>query len=129
MRFLLDTHIFLWLILNSDRLSTTIREVVANKENDVFLSVVSLWEVIIKEKKGSLALPQSAEIYIPFYRIQHEINNLPITENAVIQLAHLPNIHKDPFDRMLVAQAIQYNLTLITVDSNILQYPVSCLKG
>jgi PIN domain nuclease of toxin-antitoxin system len=128
MKLLLDTHIFLWYITADLRLPKDFRDAIREPKNEVFLSVASLWEVIIKYNLGKLPLPQSPEIYIPTERRRHQIKSLSMHENAVKELINLPNLHRDPFDRVLICQTLANNLTLVTVDAQILQYNVPYLK-
>jgi PIN domain nuclease of toxin-antitoxin system len=127
MKLLLDTHIFLWLISGDTRLSASLRQIIRNPENDVYLSVVSIWEAIIKHGLGKLFLPEPPEIYLPKQRRLHLIQSLPVDEDSVSQLSKLPLLHRDPFDRMLISQALQYNLTIATADNAIRAYPVSVI--
>ena len=127
MRLLLDTHIFLWLISEQQRLSEATLNAISDRDNEVYLSVVSLWEVIIKHGRGRLRLPQPPDRYLPAQRERHQIASLPIDEACVLRLARLPNVHRDPFDRMLVCQAIENGLTIVTVDDEIRAYPVAVL--
>ena len=124
MKFLLDTHIFLWFISRDARLSGSLRQIIRDPENDVYLSVVSIWEVIIKYGLGKLFLPEPPEIYLPRQRRLHLIESLPVDEASVAQLSKLPLLHRDPFDWMLICQALQHNLTIATVDNAIRAYPV-----
>jgi PIN domain nuclease of toxin-antitoxin system len=96
--------------------------------NDVYLSVVSVWEAIVKFQIGKLPLPQPPEKYLPQQRERHRISSLPLDESSVSHLAVLPPIHRDPFDRMLVAQAIEHGLTFVTVDDAVAGYPVSVFR-
>ncbi len=91
------------------------------------LSVVSVWESIIKYQLGKLPLPESPEIYLPKQRNSHQITSLPIDENSVVRLIDLPLLHRDPFDRMLICQALQHQLIVATVDSAIRAYNVSMI--
>ena len=125
MRLLLDTHIFLWFISGDARLSDGMKESIRSSDNEVFLSIVSLWETIIKNRLGRLLLPEPAESYLPTQR--HEISSLSLDEASVSHLAELPAIHRDPFDRMLICQAMEHGLTIVTVDNTIRAYPVSIL--
>ncbi len=125
MKLLLDTHIFLWFISGDDRLPNDIQQGIRNTDNEVYLSVVSLWEVIIKHQLGKLPLPEPPERYLPIQRERHQIANLSLDEASVSQLAGLPLIHRDPFDRMLICQALEHNLTIVTVDDLIQAYSVS----
>ncbi|QQE67353.1 PilT protein-like protein (plasmid) [Leptolyngbya sp. BL0902] len=127
MRILLDTHIFLWFINADIRLSTTIRDTIRDPDNDVYLSSVSIWEVIVKYQLGKLSLPESPETYLPRQRDLHQIDSLALDEMSVIQLTKLPLSHRDPFDRMLICQALRNDLTIATVDSAIRAYSVSVI--
>jgi PIN domain nuclease of toxin-antitoxin system len=124
MRILLDTHIFLWFISGDTQLSTDIRDAIREPDNEIYLSAVSVWEVIVKYQLGKLPLPEPPETYLPKQRDLHQITSLSLDENSVIQLVKLPLLHRDPFDRMLICQALQNDLTIATVDSAIRAYPV-----
>jgi len=128
MKLLLDTHIFLWYITADLRLPTLFRDAIREPKNEVFLSVASLWETTIKYNLGKLPLPQSPDIYIPIERRRHQIKSLSLHENAVKELAQLPALHRDPFDRILICQALANDLTILTVDSQIQSYNVLYLK-
>lgn len=128
MKLLLDTHIFLWYITADLRLPTLFRDAVREPKNEVFLSVVSLWEMIIKYNLGKLPLPQLPEIYIPKERRRHQIKSLSLHENAIKELANLPALHRDPFDRILICQALANNLTIVTLDPQVQSYNVLYLK-
>lgn len=123
MKILLDTHIFLWFISGSDRLPAEMKESLRNPEHEVYLSVVSIWECIIKHQLGKLPLPKPPGTYLPKQRSLHQFQTLAIDEGSVAQLSKLPPIHKDPFDRMIICQALQHNLTVASVDSAVQSYP------
>ena len=124
MRLLLDTHIFLWLIAGDQRLPEVMQRDILNPENEVYLSAISLWEISVKYQLGKLPLPEPPENYLPVQRERHMIASLPLDEASVSQLAKLPSIHRDPFDRMLICQALEHRLTIVTVDEMIRAYPV-----
>jgi len=124
MRILLDTCAFLWIVTAAPELSKTARDHFQDPDNDVFLSAVSIWEIIVKHDLGKAPLPEEPSILVPRLQRQHEIESLPLEESAVLQLSRLPKLHRDPFDRMLVCQAIVEGMTLLTPDSAISQYPV-----
>ncbi len=123
MKLLLDTHIFLWLIDDNQRLSEKYRQAIQNPNNDKFLSVVSIWECVIKYQVGKLDFPSSPETYLPKQRRKHLIKTLTVVENSIAQLVKLPLLHKDSFDRLIMAQALQYDLIIMTEDKLILAYP------
>jgi len=128
MKLLLDTHIFLWYITADLRLLPLFRDTIREPNNEVFLSVASLWEITVKYNLGKLPLPQSPDIYIPTERRRHEIKSLSLRENAVKELAQLPALHRDPFERILICQALANDLTIVTVDPQIQNYNVSYVK-
>ncbi|MBS9385644.1 type II toxin-antitoxin system VapC family toxin [Dolichospermum sp. UHCC 0684] len=127
MKLLLDTHIFLWFISGDQRLPTYLQNSIRDLNNDVYLSCVSVWEVTVKYQLGKLPLPESPEIYLPKQRQKHLINTLTLDEESVAQLLNLPLLHRDPFDRILICQALQHNLTIVTVDTAIRAYSVNVL--
>ena len=127
MRLLLDTHIFLWFISGDTRLPADWRDSIRDAGNAVYLSVVSVWEAIVKHRLGKLLLPHPPEHYLPAQRIRHQIASLPLDEASVCQLATLPSAHRDPFDRMLVCQAMEHGLTIVTVDPVFTAYPALML--
>jgi PIN domain nuclease of toxin-antitoxin system len=127
MRRRLDTHIFLWFISGNTRLSPDWRESIREAENEVYVSVVSFWEVMIKHALGKLPLPQPPAQYLPLQRARHQLASLPLDESSVRHLASLPAVHRDPFDRMLVCQAMELGLTIVTVDPVFAAYPAPLL--
>ena len=128
MKLLLDTHIFLWFISGDARLPASWRDSIRDPRNEVYLSVVSLWEVIVKHRLGKLPLPHPPETYLPAQRVRHQIASLLLDEASVCRLATLPSGHRDPFDRMLVCQAIEPGLTIVTVDPVFEAYPAPILE-
>ena len=124
MRILLDTCTFLWVITDDTALSASARDVFMDPDNDVYLSAVSVWEIAVKHGLGKLPLPYSPERFIPAQRERHAIASLPLEEQAILYLPKLPLLHRDPFDRVLICQAIQHELTLLTPDPLITQYAV-----
>ena len=127
MRLLLDTHIFLWYISGDSRLSTSSCDAIDDINNEVFLSVGSFWEIVIKYELGKLPLPQQPDSYSPAQRRLHKIDSLPFAEADVRVIAGLPLHHRDPFDRMLICQAIANGMTIVTVDPMIRKYMVPVL--
>lgn len=123
MRILLDTCTFLWIITNDPKLSLSARETFVNPDNNVFLSTVSSWEIVIKYTLGRLPLPEPPDKIIPNQRKLHKIESLPLDEEASLHLAKLPDYHKDPFDRMIVSQALVHGLIILTPDEAVQKYP------
>jgi PIN domain nuclease of toxin-antitoxin system len=123
LKYLLDTCTFLWLIAEPEQLSPSAREICATGHNELFLSAASAWEIAVKFALGRLPLPRDPADYVPAQRALHDIQSLPIDERSALQISKLPPLHRDPFDRVLVSQAITHGLTLITPDALIQQYP------
>lgn len=119
---LLDTHAFLWLLIDHPRLSQRVRDLITVEP--CWLSVASVWEISIKHGIGKLPLPQPPESFIPQQRVAAGIGLLMISEIAAAQVHRLPSLHQDPFDRMLISQAQCEGLTLATNDRWIPQYQV-----
>ncbi len=127
MRLLLDTATFLWLVEGDAKMSTAAGEAIADAANQVFLSAASAWEIAIKHNLGRLHLSGSPQEFVPQQRRLHRVDTLPITEDVTLQVGKLPDLHRDPFDRLIVAQAIVGGLTIVTPDRLITAYPVPTL--
>lgn len=127
MRLLLDTHIFLWYIDGDPQLPRPFRDAIRDPANEAYLSVASVWEAVIKYALGKLPLPETPATYLPRQRQAHQLASLPIEEAALPFLAALPSLHRDPFDRILIAQALHHGLSILTVDEAIRAYPVPLL--
>lgn len=124
MNVLLDTATFLWVCLDSPELSKEARRIFVSPANELYLSSVSAWEIAIKHSIGHLPLPQPPDRFIPAQREKHGIESLPLDEESSLHLALLPKLHRDPFDRMLVCQALVHGLVILTSDPLITAYPV-----
>jgi PIN domain nuclease of toxin-antitoxin system len=124
-KILLDTCTFLWIVSDSPELSEVSRILFREPSNEVYLSAVSVWEISVKYTLEKLPLPQKPEKYIPHHREKHMVDPLALDENSVLQLNRLPRLHKDPFDRMLICQAINHGMVILTPDELITQYPVA----
>jgi PIN domain nuclease of toxin-antitoxin system len=121
---LLDTCTFIWITTDSRELSDRARGLFVDPVNDVYLSTVSTWEIALKHGLGRLPLPEPADRFIPAERERHLIRTLALDEESALQLIRLPHLHDDPFDRMLICQAIVHGLALLTPDPWISKYPV-----
>ena len=126
MRLLLDTHIFLWYITGDQRVGSSVRGRIENAEA-AYLSVASVWEATIKYYLGKLSLPEPPHPWLSDLREQHGIESLPIDEASVAHLSDLEPHHRDPFDRILVCQAIEHQLQIVTVDPILSKYPAKLL--
>ncbi|OFV91710.1 MAG: twitching motility protein PilT [Acidobacteria bacterium RIFCSPLOWO2_02_FULL_64_15] len=123
MRLLLDTCTFLWLAGGS-ALSERAAAAVRDPSNDVLLSAVSAWEIASKYQAGRLPLPEPPDRLIPAERRLRGVLPLAFDEESALQVTRLPKLHRDPFDRMLISQAIAHGFALVTPDPSIAQYPV-----
>lgn len=127
MDLLLDTVTFIWLAEDDPALSHPARSLIADPDNRVLLSSASAWEITIKHGLGRMGLALPPSEYVPRQRQLHRISTLPISESAALQVEKLPKLHRDPFDRLLVAQAIVDGLTIVTPDRGIKAYPVQAI--
>lgn len=125
MNILLDTHVLIWALENNPTLSTPAREIIIDGGNMVFVSAVSVWEIGIKRALGKLFTPDNLLEEISL----HRFTALPINFEHAKLAGDLPEIHKDPFDRMLIAQAITEKLSLITRDKFIPEYAIHTIKA
>lgn len=126
MRLLLDTHIFLWYITGDQRVRPGVRELIEGA-TAVYLSVASLWEATIKYQLGKLPLPEPPHPWLSQQRQQHGIETLAVDEASIAHLSSLEAHHRDPFDRLLICQAIEHDPQLVTVDAPLSKYPVKLL--
>jgi PIN domain nuclease of toxin-antitoxin system len=123
-KILIDTHIFIWYIQNSEKLPSSVTTLINNGSNEILFSIASIWEMAIKQSTGKLNLGVP---YIGFIQEQMRLNNielLPISLNHIEVVTTLPFHHRDPFDRILIAQAIMENIVLVSADSVFSLYPV-----
>ncbi len=127
MKALLDTHTFLWWNLDDPQPSDTVREFIGNGRNQIFFSAASAWEIAIKYSKGRLELPETPDLYVANRLTHHHFSALPIQLSHALHVYSLLDIHKDPFDRLLVAQSQLESLPLLTIDSQIARYSVDII--
>ena len=127
MRVLLDTHTFLWWVTNDSQLSKSVIEVIKDPEVEVLLSVVTSWEMVIKVGLGKLRLTDTPEVLVREQRSRHHFQILPIKLEHVLKVGALPDHHKDPFDRLLIAQSLEENVPLVTDDPLIQRYVLNIL--
>jgi len=122
MKLLLDTHVLLWAAGNSQRLPEATRVLLLDQHNDLVFSVASLWEIVVKSGLGRDDFRVDAALLRRELRI-NSYEELPIGADHVLAVANLPPLHKDPFDRLLIAQATVEGMTLITTDPLVAAYP------
>lgn len=126
MRVLLDTHAFLWWVTDDERLTGTAREAIGAADQ-VFVSSASVWEMVTKSKLGRLPTPRPIHEFVPAQLDVNAFQPLAIEVRHALQLSELPDLHRDPFDRMLVAQARAEDLPLVSGDRAIHAYPVTTI--
>lgn len=124
MNYLLDTHTFLWFIENNKNLPESIRSLIQTTQEEVYVSIVTPWEIAIKTSIGKLSLSKPIEILFPSEITTNKFILLPISYSHIIELVKLPFHHNDPFDRMLIAQAMNLNLSIISRDTSFEDYGI-----
>jgi PIN domain nuclease of toxin-antitoxin system len=129
MRLLLDTHVFLWAALTPSRLSVAAREAITDRANEVYISAAVSWEIVIKFPRAKFKIPTNPTTYVPSRVAALGFRPLPITQDHALAVESLPSIHRDPFDRIMIAQAIIEGLTFVTRDARLLTYPVLTIEA
>ena len=124
-RYLLDTHVLLWWLEGSEKLSPEVHEIIRNGQNAIYFSAGAIWEMVIKRDLGRLDMPDNLDEVLA----ADNIEVLPIEAKHALDVGKLPDHHRDPFDRIQIAQARMEGLTLISRDENIAKYPVELFKA
>lgn len=124
MKLLLDTVTFLDAAFSPKDISPRAKDLLLKGDSELFVSIASCWEIAIKYSMGKLALPQTPEKFVLTHRAKIGAELLPIDEESTFHLTRLPHIHQDPFDRILICQAITHGMMLVTPDGRIARYPV-----
>lgn len=127
MRALLDTHAFLWWITNDSRLSPRARQLIGDGQNRLFFSAASGWEIAIKARLGRISFPAEPGTFIPGQLARNAFEVLPVHLSHTLQVYGLPDHHRDPFDRLLIAQSKLEDLPLLTADPLIARYDIDTL--
>ena len=127
MKVLLDTCTFLWVLSGAAQLSARAADTFRHSDHEIFLSAASAWEIAVKHSSGRLMLPERPERFVPAMREARGIVPLAIDEESALHASRLAFLHRDPFDRLLVAQAIVHGMTILTPDPMISSYPARTL--
>ncbi len=127
MKSLVDPHVLLWWAAFDENLSQRAREIIEDAGNEIFFSTASAWEISIKYRLGKLVLPLTPEVYIPELLENNQIQVLQLYLYHALALCSLPLLHKDPFDRMLIAQSILENMPIISMDGQFSKYGVDVI--
>ena len=126
MKAILDTHAFLWALAGDERMSSRARDIFAGS-TDLSLSIASVWEILIKVQSGKLNFPRPAGPYLLSRLAENRIKKLSISIDHLLAFERLPLHHRDPFDRILIAQSIEENWPIITADPMFRQYPIQVI--
>ena len=127
MRFLLDTCAVIWYFEGSEKIPPRARDLLTDPENALYMSDVSILEVVIKHMLGKFRLSAPPSKLLPALAEKHSLDCLPLRREAMFRLESLPPLHRDPFDRLLIAQSVEHALTLVTPDPLIRQYELATL--
>jgi PIN domain nuclease of toxin-antitoxin system len=127
MKILIDTHCFLWFLDNNPKLSNTALSLIKDINNEVLLSMASIWEIGIKCSTGKLRLTDPFEILIPTELTANKITPLQITIEHISGVVNLPFHHKDPFDRLIISQSIIENIPILSADPEFVKYPITLI--
>jgi len=122
LKIILDTHIFLWAISDPDRLSSRVQEIIRDAKNEVLLSIISIWEIAVKSSLGKLEVPRPAVAFVQRQLAAHRRGILLLRFSHLSALEKLPWHHRDPFDRLLLAQCLEEGASLVTVDKELHRY-------
>ena len=123
MKYLLDTHVIIWMVDDSPNLSLAIKEIIGNPKNQIVICSISLWEIAIKMNIGKLTLSLEFDELVNLLR-SSDFDFLQVEDEYMLGLSQLPLLHKDPFDRLIISTALAEKMTLITIDENIQKYNV-----
>lgn len=129
MNVLVDTHVWIWSLADPGRLSPESRSLLSSSRNVVYLSAASAWELAIKAALGKIELPEPVETYVPTRMARQGITALPITHTHALRVSTLPPHHRDPFDRLLIAQALVERLPILTADVAFDRYDVEVIRA
>ena len=127
MRVLLDTHAFLWWVTDDERLTSPARATIGASDNQVFVSAASVWEIVTKARLGRLPIPRPIDDFVSTHLETNAFQPLAITIRHTLELDALPDLHRDPFDRILVAQALAEEMPLVTGDQAVQAYPITAI--
>ena len=129
MKLLLDTHVLLWAATSPDKLGADARAAIEDGSCDVFVSAVTAWEIAIKQSLAKLELARPAELWLPEVIQRSGFQSAPVDQAAALRVRALPWHHRDPFDRLLVAQALEAGFTIVTRDTLLSAYGVAVLAA
>ena len=123
MKYVLDTHAALWLLEGNEKLSQTARNIIYNDENEIYVSIISAWEIAVKVSLSKLVFAGGSEVFLSAVK-ENNIELLGIKDDYIKIVEKLPYIHRDPFDRLIISTVLSEDMTIITIDENIRKYNV-----
>ena len=127
MKLLLDTNVFLWMLVEDHKLNSRAQEILKDSSSELYFSAVGSWEIAIKFAIGSLPLPKPPSKYVPYALRLWAVRSLDITHEHALRAGELPLHHRDPFDRMLITHAISERMTILTADRAFEKYKVDLI--
>jgi len=128
MKYLIDTHVLLWIVNDPDKLSKNVRDIYLNEENEILVSIASIWEMAIKISFGKLKLASSLSEFVEEQIIGNKMQVFNLNLQSIYRLESLPYHHRDPFDRIIISQAICDDIPIITHDKEFCKYDISCIS-
>jgi PIN domain nuclease of toxin-antitoxin system len=123
-RYLLDTGVWIWSVSRVERLNSRSREILSSSKEEIYLSAATSWEVSIKMRLGKLHFPGSPAECVPAFAARQSLRLLPVNHNHALGVYDLPLHHRDPFDRLIISQALAEDMTILTADRIFRKYPV-----
>lgn len=124
MKYLIDTHTLLWIVTNDPKLSAKAKDLYLDSENEIFISMASIWELSIKSSLGKISLEQPLDEFVNEHVKGNDIRILKIELPHVLRIENLPFYHRDPFDRLIISQSIEDNIPIIGSDKTFDSYPI-----
>lgn len=124
MKYLIDTHTLLWIVTNDPKLSAKAKDLYLDSENEIFISMASIWELSIKSSLGKISLEQPLDEFVDEHVKGNDIRILKIELSHVLRIENLPFYHRDPFDRLIISQSIEDNIPIIGSDKTFDSYPI-----
>ena len=129
MRYLLDTEVWLWMQAQPERLGPNTRALIADEENELLLSAVSSWEIALKYRQGRIPLPDPPDRYVPDRMLVSSVDGLPVEHSHALLVSRLDDHHRDPFDRMLVSQAMLDRIPIVSADRSLDAYEIEFIDA
>jgi PIN domain nuclease of toxin-antitoxin system len=127
-KLLLDTQVWLWMQASPERLVAKVRRRIVDPATELLLSAASIWEMSIKYQLGKLPLPAAPRVYVPDRLQRHGVSVLPVGAEHALLVGELPRYHRDPFDRLIIAQGVTEQVPIVTADAHFSKYDVELLK-